>query len=237
LKKLKKVAFVDTGQFSRLLGEDFSIKESTFWDGGFLLTSFASGGAFAHKLTRTRLSIDRLSGGPREGLLFESTEWLFAPGCGWAILVDLEPSLLSTFTAALHLLGMEGIGSDRTSGVGQFDLLAEPQPWPEPALGSGAFMLLSLCWPSQEDIAKGILDGCYAFAERSGWITAAGARSLRRGRLRMLTEGSWYPVGASVSPGSVARVQDPNPDLGLNHSVFRDGRGLTISIRREEIDG
>jgi CRISPR type III-A-associated RAMP protein Csm4 len=234
-KSLKKVAYVDAAQLARILSGKIPLEGSTLWDMNQLLTSFDGTRHFSRNLTRTRLSVDRLSGGPREGLLFDGAERIFSPGCGWGLLVDLEPSNTSTFSAVLRLLGMEGVGSDRTSGMGQFEVLEGPTPWIAPDLGHGARLLLSLCHPSAEDVARGILHGRYGLVERSGWITAPGARSLRRGRVRMLTEGSWFPDGPAA-PGTVVQVQEARPDVGLSHPIFRDGRGLTMAMRVEGAD-
>lgn len=238
-KILKKIAYADTPCIRRLLSGSLDVRECALWDKDFLITSFTGRGnseKFADRMIRTRLSVDRLSDGPREGLLFDSYEWTFAENCGWAFIAEYESTISAEFQAVLKLLGLEGIGSDRTSGLGQFEILEGPIPWSEPDLGKGAKMLLSLCRPSQDEVSGGILNGSYKILERSGWITVPGARSLRRGRIRMLTEGSWYPDGSNDSPGTVIQVQDAEPDLGLRHPVFRDGRALTISIRYGQTD-
>jgi len=230
-KTIKKVAFVDSDILCRILQNTWSLQDCRFWDAGFLATLFQGTGHYALPVNRTRLSVDRLSGGPREGILFESREWCFCAGCGWGLLASLaDPCHLDVLTAALRLLGMEGLGSDRSSGMGRFEIVEGPSSLSSPDLANGAWMLLSLCCPSAADIEAGILDGRYGLIERSGWITAPGARSLRRGRIRMMTEGSCYPECVGDAPGVLVRVQEPDPALGLNHPVVRDGRALAIPI-------
>lgn len=224
-KKLKKVLFADA-TLLRSLAKGESVAAYHLWDGGFLATSFPAG-SFAHAFSRTRVSVDRLTGGPLQGLLFASDEWRFSKDVGFAVIADIQAGFESAFFATLRLLGLEGIGSDRSTGMGQFEV--EPGiAWEPPALGSGQRLLLSLCRPTREDVEKGALDGRYTIAMRGGWITAPGARNLRRGRVRMLAEGSLVPERAGASPGDVFVVQEPVLDLG--HCVYRDGRALTIPI-------
>jgi len=219
-----------------------------FWEGqGHLLVDLAgdSGKAgpsraqvFVTRESRPRLEVDRWSGGPVEGLLFESNACRFASGCGWALAAEVEPSALSTFESALELLSLHGVGQDRTVGQGSFKVAGRTDETVAFGRGSDASrplggaqrMLLSLCHPTRSQVASGLLDGAYGLVDRGGWVTAPGAATLRRATVTMAAEGSWYPATADSRPGDVVKVLEPLPDLGLQHPVYRDGRALTMLL-------
>jgi CRISPR type III-A-associated RAMP protein Csm4 len=226
LKRAKKALFGDATVLGKLL-EKKDPKGAHSWGGGRFVTMDARHGDFAQREPRTRLAVDRLTGGPMEGFLFDTAPWRFSDGCGLAVIADVDESLPS-FRAALRLLGMEGIGADRSIGCGQFEIAGESD-WTPPELGSGTRMLLSLCRPTQESVRSGILSGRYSLTRRSGWITGASSAGLRRGSVRMLSEGSVLP-GNHDRPGDVFVAQVAIPGLGLHHDVYRDGRGLTVPV-------
>lgn len=228
LKNAKKVLFADSVLVRAALSGK-PLPDWFAWDKGLLATSFKGSGDYAAVRSRLRLAVDRETGAPVEGALFTSSGWSIAAGCGLSVVAEVEDADVPSLRAAFRLLGMDGMGADRFVGMGSFELLAD-EPWSPPSLGTGGHLLLSLCRPTQEDVAHGVLDGAYGLVDRGGWITSGTTRSLRRGRVRMLVEGSYVPASAGPAPGEVVEVQPPRPELGLSHSVYRDGRAVTIPV-------
>lgn len=231
-KAQKKVLYCDQAALGALMkGQLAAVKLSSMADGAIAIaTPGPATGPFATALERTRLAVDRYTGGPIHSMLFDSKAWFAETDCGMGVLIEHESdAALRIAESALRLLGMEGLGADRSTGAGQFDVKG-PIPWKAPSLGKGSRLLLSLCHPTRQEVEGGILDGRYELVNRGGWITAPGARHLRRGRVRFLAEGSVIPGAVSPSPGDVVEVQRALPDQGLDHRVIRDGRAITLEI-------
>lgn len=182
----------------------------------------------------TRLAVDRLSGGAGSGGVFAFARVRFAPEAGMALLVEaLDPGRAETLRRVLDALGREGIGGERSSGLGEFTV-AGPHPLRLPALGQGGRLLLSLAAPSREAVQEGLLDppSRYHLVERGGWVSRPGAGSVRRRLLRMLGEGSVLRP-TLAEPARAVRVLDPLPALGVPHSVYRGGPALALDVAAE----
>lgn len=233
-KIYKRVAYATADAIRRMLGDrGFDVTSCASLDRGALVThlrrdELPAGASFASRHSRLRVSVDRLGDGPIEGLLFETTAWELSPGCGFAVVAEVEPQSKLAFEAALRLLGLEGVGAERTAGQGGFEV-ESVEPLADPGFGRGLRLLLSLYHPAREEVAAGVLDaGRYTFVERGGWITAHGASSLRRRPVRMLVEGSIVGETGDGPMGDVVQVLEPRPDVGLRFPIYRDGRSLWV---------
>jgi CRISPR type III-A-associated RAMP protein Csm4 len=253
-KVARRIEFATARAHASILSERVSEidRQLQFWtSSGRLLVDLADSfddASVAHSTpftwteTRPRLEVDRLTNGPVSGLLFDSSRHRFVAKGGWSLAAEIERGAEGRFVGALNLLGHQGVGQDRTVGQGGFevvgteelpdDVLIRPQDGRKPP--KAARMLLSLCHPTPEDVRNGILHGAYVLTERAGWVTNAGRTSLRRAAVTMMAEGSWYPNDAGTSPGDVVKALDPLPDEGLDHPVYRDGRGLTVQVSAGE---
>jgi CRISPR-associated protein Csm4 len=238
-KRLKRAAYATAGLFSRILHEP-DLDPTTFasLDRGALVTHVPgkeTPKSYRFAGSRLRVSVDRLGDGPLEGLLFETSASELAPGCGMAVIAKVEPEAEMMFKAALRLLGLEGVGAERTAGQGGFEV-ESVEPFAGPGFGSGMRLLLSLYHPTREEVGAGVLSaGRYALLERGGWITAPGAGSLRRRPVRMLAEGSVVGEAGGLPMGDVVEVLEPRREVGLRFPVFRDGRALWIDFAAEGV--
>jgi CRISPR-associated protein Csm4 len=187
---------------------------------------------FQHRAERLRLTVDRLGGGSVPGLLFDFASVAFAPNCGVAVFAwFVSKEIQRKVEAVLRLLAEEGLGGDRTAGLGEFELIAEEEVL-FPDLGSGGRLLMSLYHPTTAEVEAGVLEGArYELVTRRGWVTAPGAMSLGRQAVRMLLEGSVIPDLGKDLYGDAVRVLEPLPELGLHHPIFRGGPALTLPIR------
>lgn len=147
-----------------------------------------------------------------------------------------ETALESKLKAALHLLGEEGIGGERSSGAGRFDVLSwEPAPsiWQQTiAFDSNRYSLISLYW--EKSVPESLLgeDACYSLIERGGWIASPwSGRQLRRQKIHMFAEGSVFtarPHGqlANVTPSEF----EISPGVYRPHPIYRSGIALSLAI-------
>jgi len=144
---------------------------------------------------------------------------------------DLE----NTFKVLLEILGDEGIGGERSSGWGRFQVEWQelPQVWKDAiAYENGThYSLMSLLWESDrqwlQDRVANDTTANYKLLPRGGWIVSPTGIQSRRKIVRMFAEGSVFsqqPTGklANVTPG------------GFNaHQIYRSGISLSLPIRQE----
>jgi CRISPR-associated protein Csm4 len=226
-KLWKKTAFASPALWSALTQSDVSAKGLQLRLDGLALSE--KPGLEGEWLVRVRsvphVTLDRVNS---DSQVFSQEEVCFAEGAGLFFVAHVEDTAVPRFNGALRLLGEQGIGADRSSGRGQFDVeIVEGFHLPK-SKGSSR-LLLSLCWPRREEVEAGLLsDGSrFGLVKRGGWVTAPGARTAQRPGVNMLTEGSVINQG-SEQVGQVARVLKKEAAPGLNHDVFRDGRGFVV---------
>lgn len=226
-KKLKEMAFVsletlrsawvegpprDFGEFERMLDED---REAL---------------AKGLKLSLApRVQLDRawLTSG-----LYHARALHFSQGAGlWFAVQAREESALTRLEAALRVLSEEGVGGERSCGMGAFEFQWEEAEIPSlPDSEEGAWLLLSLYWPNEEE-RKGRpwTRGAYELVERRGWAFSPFVRREgRRKRVLMFSEGSVFVGGRPQ--GGMAEVTPPDWPQGA-HKVYRYGLALCAKIR------
>lgn len=135
----------------------------------------------------------------------------------------------NTFLTVLNFIGEEGIGGERSSGAGQFEVeTSELTPtWKQVLEFSGKtyYSLISLFWE------KPLPDGClenasYELQKRGGWVAASPSGSQRRRQsVQMFTEGSVFPVKPK------GKLADVTPARFNAHKVYRSGISLSLPIK------
>jgi CRISPR-associated protein Csm4 len=178
--------------------------------------------------TAPRVTVDRVT---NRSQVYAAGRLSFAPGCGLFFLVDYEDvGLRSRVEQALRVLGDTGIGGERSSGHGQFELeIVERFQLGEPSSeASDAFTTLATYWPTEPEVMAGILDDAsYGLVNRRGWLASPEGMNLRRRGVRMLTEGS---VTLRAPAGALAEVKplDPAPAVNVSHDVWRYGIAFPV---------
>ena len=141
-----------------------------------------------------------------------------------------DEALEKNIYAALHLLGEDGLGGERSSGAGRFDIAYWKnfsEDWQQIVnfKQGNNHTSLSLFWTDKLE-ENFLEDSSYELIERGGWIGSSfSGRQLRRQKVQMFAEGSVFkqsPLGklANVTP------------KGFNaHNVYRSGISLSIPIR------
>lgn len=175
-----------------------------------------------------RVTVDRVT---NRSQVYAAGRLSFAPGCGLFFLVEYaDAGLRGRLERALRVLGDAGIGGERSSGHGQFDLeIVEHFPLDEPvSAASNAFTTLATYWPIEAEVKAGILkDASYGLVNRRGWLSSPEGMNLRRRSARMLTEGS---VTVAEPAGALADVKplDPAPAANVSHEVWRYGIAFPV---------
>ncbi len=178
------------------------------------------------KTERQRVSVDRL-GIPKEGGLFFFSLHFFAPESGLYFLANVEDKMIDRFRATLSFLGDTGIGADRSSGLGHFEVISEETFEVHKTEKSAGYVTLSLFNPDKEDSLDALLKTtAYGLSTRSGWISQS---TIGRPPVRVFTEGSFFsakPKGRVVETLS-DRIRDHH-QLALTHSACRDFRAFYL---------
>jgi len=135
------------------------------------------------------------------------------------------------FDAALRLLADNGIGTDRTTGNGNFEFekTTISLQLPEPT-ATTRHITLSLFCPKREDLhEKTLLSSGYQLIQRGGYLASPAEENWtawRKKSVWMFREGSVFPMPLA------GKWVDLKPDIlknqALAHPVWRDGRGFFI---------
>lgn len=147
-----------------------------------------------------------------------------------------NPELENRLYAALQLLAETGIGGERSSGAGLFqvDCWSDlPPDWQQVVSfqGGNYYCLISLFW--QGSFASELRHelenhSYYEVRERGGWIGSPfSGQQLRRQNVKMFIEGSVFPF---VPDGELA---DVTPARFKSHQVYRNGIGLSLPIKEK----
>jgi len=239
-KKFKKVRFVSKKILEKIIsGGKIEFSEKNILQSGLLWTDYKT-----IELTKSektiyevrevpRVRIDRIT---NESEIFYFNEIIFSEKSGLFFLVKFYDETIKTkFESILRLLGDEGIGGDKSSGKGCYDLeIVEDFRIEYPELADN-FISLSLFHPTKEEVDNGLLsNSSYELVTRRGWIHSVSPTPLRRKGVRMLTEGSVFKHLGKEDYGDIVKVLDSNESLGLLHNVYRYGKSFTIPIKVRE---
>ena len=150
---------------------------------------------------------------------------------------EANSNLEEELRMALELLGEEGLGGERSSGAGRFEILtwqALPPDWEAVVnfdRGNG-YSLMSLFW--DQPLTPDWLgeEARYTLQERGGWISSPTGRQLRRQMVRMFAEGSVFPnkPGGKLADVTPPAFIKPNGDRSP-HAVYRSGIAFSLPVK------
>ncbi|MCC5904833.1 MAG: type III-A CRISPR-associated RAMP protein Csm4 [Balneolaceae bacterium] len=174
---------------------------------------------------RTRVVLDRVNSASTP---FHFVRVFHARDVRLWFYADLVEEHETTFTALLRLLGDEGIGADRTIGMGRF--IVENAENSTPPQGGGKLFNLGIYNPLEietDDIDWG--KSAYNLEKRSGWVSG---KSLRRRPVPCIGENAVLKSDSELK-GNVPCVVDKDDDNipesnKPDYSVYRDCRGYFI---------
>ncbi|MFU8861979.1 MAG: type III-A CRISPR-associated RAMP protein Csm4 [Cyclonatronaceae bacterium] len=187
----------------------------------------------------TRVVLDRVT---QSSTPYHFVNTHFPEDTGLHFLADVQKEHFGRFMTLLRLLGDEGIGADRTVGLGHFRVTGHEEWQPPNQGGAKGWLNLGLFNPAGSDM--NMIDwpnSRYELISRGGWVSGL---ALRRRSVRMIAEGA--VLKSETAPeGRLVNVLDSNqPDMlerhrdylintaGLDHPVYRDGRTIMLPLNR-----
>ncbi len=191
-----------------------------------------------------RVTVDRAT---CRSAVYQAGVVRFRPGAGLFTLVEFldgdAEAERQRLTTLFQVMGHSGLGGERSSGYGQFDLQE-----PEPFAGLGAvdgdlFLTLAPYHPTPAEVQAGVLGegASYNLLTRRGWVGSPEGMPLRRRLVRLLGEGSVLRHTGQAGYGDLTDVtpRDEHGQEVLGHKVWRYGIAFPIPATapaREEVD-
>ncbi|WP_293739183.1 type III-A CRISPR-associated RAMP protein Csm4 [uncultured Parabacteroides sp.] len=236
-KKLKKLRFVETSLWNKLIkGEKLTVRD---WQlkGAFLLPSDFPEAKFivpSKSQVNQRVSVPRENGMDAEPFFFEWT--FFGVNSGLYCLLDASADKKEELFQLFERLGEEGIGTDRNLGGGKFEVESAELFIPE-VDSADSTLLLSLFIPTEEELPLLNLEHSrYELLQRGGYMSGSQEidfRHLWKKSVYMFKAGSVFCMTDSLK----GKVVDLRPDWNDKrmHPVFRSGKPFVVPIKNTEL--
>lgn len=233
-KKLKKVKYVDTVIFQKMLkGEGVPAREKD------VNGIFRSIDPITHSIVDSqvipRVSVSR--SGQEDTVIFYMERNYFSEGSGLYCLLQYENAEIEKrVQIAFNYLGEEGIGTDRNIGNGKFIPSFGESLSLNIEAKAGLGINLGLYCPSSKDELSTMIgdkDAGYDFIKRGGWLSEP-YNTWRKKNVYMLTEGSVFSLPVSDSNhkfpvfGKLVNLQPTEEPAVLAHPVWRCGKSLFV---------
>lgn len=232
-KKVKKVAWLDSSFFSKVLnGEQlFDDKTIDCLNNGEYLTNEKIDKDFITSQVNPRVAISR--DGQKDSVPFYMDRIMFKDYSGLYFIVVGDTTLLDK---SIALLQSEGIGTDRNVGNGYFECDKGTVEIDIPDSADFAISLSSFIPESKEQLSC-LLESekvAYDFQRRGGWITTPPHNTFRKKYVYAFTAASVFSgycdsvkerglVGVDLKP-----EKDWNPTI--EHPIWRCGRSIFLPI-------
>lgn len=253
IKKVKKVSWLDGAYMARLLsGEnisDFGGVDCDHIRGNFLSRYFNKQSqcrteehpVFESQVSQ-RVGIPRMRTSDDENRLFSMERLYFRKNAGLYFLFDGTDTQRQWLEQSLHLLEMEGLGTDRNVGHGAFTWDSDEVSIEIPD-DAQHILTLGLYHPEDQATLTSMVGDDdsigWKLLKRGGWITNPAYQSIRKRSVYMFTEGSIFikPGNFNGHIGLPAINLQPREDEGdypVNHPIWRCGRTLAFPIKINE---
>lgn len=207
-KKMKKVRFIpeetllggfETGKY-QVAGKFLVPGEEAYDD---------ISGCFKDKEI-ARIMVDRVTHATN---IFYYFQCVYSKETALWFYLKVSEEISSKVISAIRLLCDEGIGGERSIGLGSFDIYKLDATEPD-CSGCDSFVNLSVYSPGSEEELSAAVD--YELAERTGYIYSVfGNKNIKRKRIRALLEGSTFNRMVD------GKVVDVTPDDFKSHKVVR----------------
>lgn len=238
-KKVKKVQWVDSALFSKVLSG-----ESLFDGTGKYLPYIQENYLTAYELPEDvngtkefvrsevsqRVTLDSRTG-EEDAKPFYVDKIVFRHHAGFYFIAEGDTILLEK---ALQILFMEGIGTDRNVGYGFFEYAADTLSIDLPDSANHQ-LSLSLFIPESSEQLKALMNServAYDFVRRGGWITTYPYTTLRKNAIYGFLPGSVFCKDANTAATVIGKIADlkPEADLGIAHHIWRNGKAIMLPI-------
>jgi len=229
-KKLKKLKFIELGLWKKIIRGETILVEEKHINGEFLIQESFSETKIIHSQINQRVTIPRDNSHDTEPFFFD---WKYThQDAGLFCMTDAKGDLLNEIVNLFNLLGLTGLGTDKSIGGGKFDVETE-NIIIENSLNATHSMLLSLYIPTEEELqALDLNNSKFELLLRGGYIAGSQEekfRHLRKKSIYMFNVGSVFPGNKALN-GKVVNLQ-PQWNEKSMHPVYRSGKPLYISVK------
>jgi CRISPR-associated protein Csm4 len=240
-KTVKKVQWIDSNLYSSVLSGE-SLFDGTdsyipYIQGNYLTTyelpeDINGSKEFVRSEVSQRVTLMSRTG-EENAKPFYVDKILFRYDAGLYFIVEGDTSLLEK---ALHLLSLEGIGTDRNVGYGFFEYTADTLSIDLPKEANHQLSLSLLIPESKEQLEMLLNSECvaYDFVRRGGWITTYPYMTLRKNAIYGFVPGSVFRKDEGESATIIGKIVDLKPetvDVEITHHVWRNGKAIMIPIK------
>ena len=240
-KMVKKVQWIDSNLYSSALSGE-SLFDGTdsyipYIQGNYLTTyelpeDINGSKEFVRSEVSQRVTLMSRTG-EEDAKPFYVDKILFRYDAGLYFIVEGDTSLLEK---ALHLLSLEGIGTDRNVGYGFFEYTADSLSIDLPKEANHQLSLSLLIPESKEQLEMLLNSECvaYDFVRRGGWITTYPYMTLRKNAIYGFVPGSVFRKDEGESATVIGKIVDLKPetvDVEITHHVWRNGKAIMLPIK------
>lgn len=240
-KTVKKVQWIDSNLYSSVLSGE-SLFDGTdsyipYIQGNYLTTyelpeDINGSKEFVRSEVSQRVTLMSRTG-EEDAKPFYVDKILFRYDAGLYFIVEGDTSLLEK---ALHLLSLEGIGTDRNVGYGFFEYTADSLSIDLPKEANHQLSLSLLIPESKEQLEMLLNSECvaYDFVRRGGWITTYPYMTLRKNAIYGFVPGAVFRKDEGESATVIGKIVDLKPetvDVEITHHVWRNGKAIMLPIK------
>jgi len=230
-KKLKKLKWIEKSYFEKLLAKD------SFQDLNFqhiqkeYLSSEKINESFIKKEVQLRIG---LPADKEDTDVYYIEKTFFAKDSGLFLLAQFETEEIKTaIKNAFDLLQLNGIGTDRSVGMGHFEITWDSIEIDVP---TAEYMTnLSLFIPEDQNQLNQLFDenSAYDLILRGGWLTDREYTGFRKNMVYMIREAGLFkkPNGEFTSGRTVDLQPNKLPNGPMKHPVWRLGRSIFLPIK------
>ena len=240
-KTVKKVQWLDSKLYSSVLSGE-SLFDGTdsyipYIQGNYLTTyelpeDINGSKEFVRSEVSQRVTLMSRTG-EEDAKPFYVDKILFRYDAGLYFIVEGDTSLLEK---ALHLLSLEGIGTDRNVGYGFFEYTADTLSIDLPKEANHQLSLSLLIPESKEQLEMLLNSECvaYDFVRRGGWITTYPYMTLRKNAIYGFVPGSVFRKDEGEFATVIGKIVDLKPetvDVEIPQHVWRNGKAIMLPIK------
>lgn len=237
-KDLKRVSWVDQQLFEQCLSSESC--EPAFIHEEFAFSKLLDNPVKPFtKQIRQRVRIPRVRSTNVDAEPFYMEQLQFYPGSGLFFLADVPEKYMEAFTRTLSMLGDQGLGTDRTVGLGGFTFDIDHKWEVKIPPKASRVVTLGLLCPKENELAM-LIDAtesraAYSLTKRGGWITTPPHQTIRKKSIYMFTEGSVFS-GKNLNRAGNQWIEagnqwiDLKPEEISTHSIIRNGQCIVLPM-------
>ena len=246
-KKLKKLEWLDLTYFEKQLNnieiKEFG-KDNDDLQGKFC-TSFSIDEDFLSKQVSQRVTIPRLRNSKNDPTPFYMERLYLKKGSGFFFLFSGTDQQRKEVANVLKVLGLEGLGTDRTVGNGTFISSEDEIKIEIPNESLYSTNLSLLCPATIQEWAEwlNIKDDwntpnpnvAFQLIKRGGWITSTHRNTFRKRSVYMAQEGGIFHIpskkGSAGNPAIDLTPEDEWVQNEIGHKIWRNGNSILLPVK------